>query len=107
MIVLDIALVKALVFLLLLIVVNVILGCCIALRKGELALNDLPRFLRTEVLPYYVGILALACMAMIEDVQAYGTQPLAWAAIVAYGTRTVFVEIKGKVFVLFGVPPNN
>lgn len=100
---LDVALIKALVFLLVLIVANVILGCCIALRDGKLALDDLPRFLRTEILPYYLSILALAGLAMIEDVQQFGTKPLAWTAIATYGARTVFVEIRKKVFVLFGV----
>ena len=89
-------------FLLALIVVNTILGAAVALRKGEYNLNDLPRFLQTEVLPYYLLLLALAALAMVQDVQAYGTKPLAWAAIVAYGSRVVFVELKGKVVTLFG-----
>lgn len=98
----DVALLQALVFLLALIIVNVILGICIALRDGTLDIELFPRFLKTEIMPYFIGILALAGLAMVEDIQQFGTKPLAWAVIVAYGTRIIFIEIKDKVFVLFG-----
>ncbi|HOV80191.1 MAG TPA: hypothetical protein PK728_08785 [Bacillota bacterium] len=100
---LDLALIKAMVFLLALIIVNVILGVTIAVRDNNFKVDDLPRFLQTEILPYYLSLLSLAGLAMVQDVQTYGTKPLAWAAIVAYGTKTVFVEIRKKVFKLFGV----
>ena len=100
---LDIALLQALVFLLLLITVDVILGMAIALRDKKFSLAKVPGFLQTEVLPYYLGILAITSLAMVEDTQQFGTVPLAWAVIVAYGSKTVLVEIKGKVFNLFGV----
>lgn len=103
---LDNALLQALVFLLLLIIVDVILGMAIALRDKKFNLNEVPRFLQSEVLPYYLGILAITGLAMVEDTQQFGTVPLAWTVIVAYGSRTVFVEIKGKIFVLFGVVKN-
>ena len=99
----DTALLQALVLLLLLIIVNVILGLAIALRDKKFSLVEVPRFLQTEVLPYYLGILAITSLAMVEDTQQFGTVPLAWAVIVAYGSKTVLVEIKGKVFNLFGV----
>lgn len=99
----DIALAQALVFLLILVLVDVILGICIALRDGNLKIEELPRFLKTEILPYYLSLMALAGLAMVQDTQQYGTKALAWAAIVAYGTRTVLVEIRKKVFKLFGV----
>lgn len=102
----DIALLQALVFLLLLIVVDVILGIAIALKENRFDLAEVPRFLQTEVLPYYMGVLAVAGLAMVEDVQQFGTVPLAWAVIVAYGSKVVFVEIKNKVFILFGVSLN-
>ena len=105
MIQLDITLLQALVFLLLLIIVDVILGMAIALRDKKFSLVEVPRFLQTEVLPYYLGVLAITGLAMVEDVQQFGTVPLAWAVIVAYGGRTVFVEIREKVFDLFGVSP--
>lgn len=99
----DLALLQALVFLLLLIIVDVILGMAIALRDKTFNLAEVPRFLQTEVLPYYLGVLAVVGLAMVEDMQQFGTVPLAWTVIVAYGSRTVFVEIRKKVFVLFGV----
>ena len=94
---------QALVFLLLLIIVDVILGMAIALRNKKFSLAEIPRFLQTEVLPYYLGVLAVVGLAMVEDTQQFGTVPLAWAVILAYGSRTVFVEIRVKVFDLFGV----
>ncbi len=103
MIVYDPALLQALVFLLLLIIVDVFMGMAIALRNKTFNLAELPRFLQTEVLPYYMSILAIVGLAMVEDVQQFGTVPLAWAVIVTYGSRVVFVEMKNKVFVLFGV----
>ena len=103
MIAYDPALLQALVFLLLLIVVDVILGMAIALRDKTFSLAEVPRFLQTEVLPYYLGVLAVAGLAMVDDVQQFGTVPLAWAVVVAYGSRTVFVEIRSKVFILFKV----
>lgn len=99
---LDMTLVEALVFLLILIMVNVILGIAISIRQGTFQIEALPRFLQTEILPYYLSLLALAFMAMVQDIQQYGTKPLAWAAIVAYGTRVVFVELRQKVVALFG-----
>ncbi len=99
----DPALMQALVFLLLFIVVDVILGMAIALRDKKFNLAEVPRFLQTEVLPYYLGVLAVVGLAMVEDVQQFGTVPLAWAVIVAYGSRTVFVEIRKKIFILFKV----
>ncbi len=98
----DIILLQVLAFMLVLIIVNVILGVAIAIRGGTFRIEALPRFLQTEVLPYYLSLLALAGMAMMQDIQQYGTKPLAWAAIVAYGSRIVFVELKDKVVVLFG-----
>lgn len=103
MIVFDPVLFKALIFLLLLIVVDVLLGISIALKEKNFNLAEVPRFLRTEVLPYYLGVLAVSGLAMVEDTQALGTKPLAWAVIVAYGSRTVFVEIRKKIADLFGV----
>jgi len=103
MLAIDFALLQALVFLLLLIVVDVILGISIALKEKRFSLAELPRFLQTEVLPYYLGVLAVVGLAMFEDVQQFGTVPLAWAVVVAYGSKVVFVEIRQKVFVLFGV----
>jgi len=103
MIALDLALLQALAFLLLLIIVDVFLGVSIALRDKKFSLAELPRFLQTEVLPYYLGVLAVVSLAMFEDVQQFGTVPLAWAVVVAYGSKVIFVEIRQKVFVLFGV----
>lgn len=102
MIAYDPALLQALVFLLLLIVVDVILGMAIALRDKTFSLAEVPRFLQTEVLPYYLGVLAVAGLAMVDDVQQFGTVPLAWAVIVAYGSKVVFVEIRKKIVLLFG-----
>jgi hypothetical protein len=102
----DIALLQALIFLLLLIVVDVILGMAIALRDKTFSLAELPRFLQTEVLPYYLGVMAVVGLAMFEDVQQFGTVPLAWAVIVAYGSKVVFVEIRKKIFKLFGIELN-
>lgn len=99
---LDLALLKAMVFLFALIVVNVILGVAIAIRQGKFEIDKLPRFLSTEVLPYYLALAALSPLAMVQDVQNFGTKPLAWASIVAYGSRVVFVELRKKVEVLFG-----
>jgi len=99
---LDLALLKAMVFLFALIVVNVILGVAISIRQGDFEIDKLPRFLSTEVLPYYLSLTALALLAMVQDVQDYGTKPLAWASIVAYGSRVVFVELRKKVAELFG-----
>lgn len=98
----DLALIQALVFLLVLIIVNTILGVAIAIRQGTFQVEALPRFLQTEVLPYYLSLATLAALAMVQDVQQYGTKPLAWAAIVAYGSRVIFVELREKVVTLFG-----
>lgn len=98
----DHTLLQALVFVLALVVVNVVLGILIALRDGAFDVRRLPSFLQTEILPYYLGLLALTGLAMVEDLQGFGTGPLAWAAIILYATRTVFGEIKDKVTVLFG-----
>ncbi|WP_334111139.1 hypothetical protein [Thermodesulfitimonas autotrophica] len=102
MFVIDGALLQALVFVLALVIVNVVLGILIALRDGVFDVRRLPGFLKTEILPYYLGLLALAGLAMVEDLQGFGTGPLAWAVIILYATRTVFGEIKDKVVVLFG-----
>lgn len=98
----DVVLMKALVVLIVLVFVDVILGAAIAIRKGEFSLEELPRFLRTEVLPYLVSLGGLVFLAMFEDVQQYGISALAWSAIVVYGSRMVFVELRKKVVVLFG-----
>ena len=100
---LDYALLQALVFLLMLIIADVILGMAIALKEKKFNLADVPRFLRTEVLPYYLGVLAVSGLAMVEDVQQFGTVPLAWAVVLAYGSKVVFVEIRKKVQGLFGI----
>ncbi|NLI11539.1 MAG: hypothetical protein GX425_02685 [Peptococcaceae bacterium] len=102
MFVLDLALLKAMIFLLALIIVNVVLGVAISIRKGNFDFAKLPRFLSTEVMPYYLSLSALTLLAMVQDVQNYGTKPLAWASIVAYGSRAVFVELRNKVVELFG-----
>lgn len=94
---------KALVFVLAMVLANVILGIALAIKDGTFRVRELPRFLRTEILPYYLGLLALAALAQVEDLQGLGTKPLAWAAIAAYAGRVVFGEIKDKVFELFGV----
>lgn len=99
---LDLALLRAMVFLLALIIVNVILGVAISIRQGNFEIEEIPRFLRTEVLPYFLSLAALVLLAMVEDVQNLGTKALAWASIAAYGSRFVFVELKKKVEVLFG-----
>lgn len=99
---LDTALLKAMVFLLALIFVNVILGVAISIRQGNFEIEKLPRFLSTEVMPYYLSLAALALLAMVQDVQNLGTKPLAWVSITAYGSRVVFVELKKKLEVLFG-----
>ncbi|HBX22684.1 MAG TPA: hypothetical protein DEF34_03450 [Desulfotomaculum sp.] len=99
----DPALMQALVFLMMLILVDVFLGGAIAIRAGTFSLAELPRFLQTEVLPYYMGVLAVVGLAMVDDVQHFGTVPLAWAVITAYGSKVVFVEIRKKIFILFKV----
>jgi len=99
----DIALIKALIFLLVLILVDTVLGICVSIREGQpFSFKELPRFLRTEVLPYYLSLLALSFLPMIEDAQEYGTKPIAWVVVVAYGGK-ITVEIKNKVVKLFGV----
>jgi hypothetical protein len=101
----DVTLMKALVFLLALILVDTILGICVSIRAGQpFSFRELPRFLQTEVLPYYLSLLALSFLSMLEDVQEYGTKPIAWVIVVAYGGKIV-VEIKSKVIKLFGVNP--
>ena len=105
MISLDIALLQALFFLLLLIIADVVLGVAIALRCGKFSMAEVPRFLQTEVLPYYLGLLAIAALAMFEDTQQLGAKPLAWCVIVTYAARTVFVEIRLKVVKLFKIAP--
>ncbi|MTI82763.1 MAG: hypothetical protein FH756_02455 [Firmicutes bacterium] len=100
---LDMVLLKALIFLLILIVVDVILGMAIAIKKKQFELEKLPQFLYTEVLPYYMSTLALAGLAMVEDVQGFGTKPIAWAVVVAYGSKLIFIEIRQKVTFMFGI----
>lgn len=104
---LDRALLEALLFLLALILADVILGISIALREKEFDFEELPRFLRTQVLPYYLSIISLSFLAMIKDVQGFGTQAIAWAVIAAYAAKLVFKDLAGKVKKLFGVtiPP--
>lgn len=99
----DVALVKALIFLLFLILVDTVLGICVSIREGQpFSFKELPRFLQTEVLPYYLSLLALSFLSMVEDAQEYGTKPIAWVVVVAYGGK-ITVEIKNKVVKLFGV----
>lgn len=98
----DMALLQALAVLVALVFVDTLLGVAIALRKGEFSLGELPRFLATEVLPYLVGLAGLVFLAMFEDIQQLGFKALAWAAVVAYGSRVVFVELREKVVTLFG-----
>jgi hypothetical protein len=40
---------------------------------------------------------------MIEDVQGLGFQAITWTAIVAYGSKVIFVEIKNKISLLFNI----
>jgi len=100
---LDLMLLKALIFLLILIVVDVVIGIAIAIKKKEFELEKLPQFLYTEVLPYYMSTLALGGLAMVEDIQGFGTKPIAWAVVVAYGSKLIFIEIRQKVMFMFGV----
>jgi len=100
---LNMALVEALVFLLVLVLVDVILGIMISLRDRKFDVGELPRFLRTQVLPYYVSIISLSFLAMVKDVQGFGTQAIAWTVIAAYAAKLVFRDIVGKIKELFGV----
>jgi len=100
---LDINLIKALIFLSFLILADIILGISISLKNNEFNIEKLPNFLKTEVLPYYLSILSLSFLSMIEDVQGLGFQAITWTAIVAYGSKVIFVEIKNKISLLFNI----
>lgn len=98
----DFKLLQALVFVLVLVFVDVILGIAIALKSGTFKLAKLPHFLQTEILPYFLSLTSLVGLAQVKDIQNLGTTALAWAAIVAYISKMVFVDIKQKVVNLFG-----
>lgn len=103
MFVVDVKLLQALAFVLVLVFVDVMLGIAISLKIGTFRLDKLPRFLQTEILPYFLSLASLVGLAQVKDIQNLGTTALAWAAIVAYISKMVFVDIKQKVFELFGV----
>ena len=63
--------IKALILALGVIVADALLGLVRAISRGEFDVRMLPRFLRTNVLPYAGGLLVLAVFSMfIEEIKA-------------------------------------
>ena len=106
MFVIDTVLLQALFSMLLLIIIDALLGMALALREGTFKLSEAPRFLRTEILPYYIAIIALAGMSMIKDIHQLGIKPVTWTVIAIYTTRTLFIEIRQKLVKLFKINPD-
>lgn len=101
----DVKLLQALAFVLVLVAVDVLLGISLSIKSGTFKLEKLPRFLQTEILPYFLSLTSLVGLAQVKDIQNLGTTALAWAAIVTYISKMVFVDIKQKVVSLFGQLP--
>jgi hypothetical protein len=93
----------ALLFVLALIFVDIVLGIAISLQNGTFNIEKLPSFLETQILPYYMSLLALVFLAQLKDIQNLGTTSLAWAALAAYAAKMIWVDIASKVKTLFGV----
>ncbi|MCG8401986.1 MAG: hypothetical protein MJA84_10340 [Firmicutes bacterium] len=106
MFIIDTVLLQALFTVLLLIIVDALLGLALALREGTFKLSEAPRFLRTEILPYYTAILALAGMSMIEDIHQLGMKSVTWTVIAIYTARILFTEIRQKLVKLFKINPD-
>lgn len=100
---LDLNLLYALLFVLALIVVDVLLGVSVALKNGTFDLKKLPQFLKTQILPYFLSLSSLVGLAQLKDLQNLGTVAVAWAAIVTYVAKFIWVDIRQKLKALLGV----
>lgn len=103
MLVIDLNLLYALLFVLVLIIVDVLLGVSVALKNGTFDLKKLPQFLKTQILPYFLSLSSLVGLAQLKDLQNLGTVAVAWAAIMAYAAKMLWVDIGQKLKTLFGV----
>lgn len=85
-----------------LIVLDAVLGALDALFKGEFSFQKLGQFVRTNLAPYVVGLLALAVLALLPTGQQQALAGAFWAALAASVARYI-AEILGKIK-RFGVP---
>jgi hypothetical protein len=99
----NISLLYALLFVLALIFTDTILGIAVSIKNQTFSIDKLPRFLETEVLPYYISLVVLGLLAQLKDMQNLGTTAAAWSAIAAYTAKIVWVDILAKVKELFGI----
>ena len=95
------ALIDALLVVLALIVLDAVLGIAVSLQTRSFDIEQLPDFLATQILPYYIPLASLTLLAQLTVTQNIGTVSVAWAAIVAYALRLICVDIayKLKLFV--------
>lgn len=85
-----------------LIVFDFILGVSNALKKGEFSFIELPRFLRTNVLPYALGLFIFTIITeYLGGLWTYLFYPATFAVV----SRYVF-KIKDKIKELFQIEIN-
>jgi hypothetical protein len=89
---------------LMLIALDTFLGVAIAIKENTFELNKFPNFLKTQILPYYMGLIGITGFAMInEDILQLGSTPFAYAALIGYATKVIWNDlIKDKFKRLFG-----
>lgn len=86
-------------YLVIAIVIDAVFGVIVALSKGEFQWEEMPRFLRTNVVPYVIGLFVLAVVANYAgEVFEY----IFYVASLAVFARYIAKFLK-KVQELFGI----
>jgi hypothetical protein len=91
------------VFLAVLILINTLLGISLALKKETFKWTELPRFLKTEVLPYYLTLLGATAPGIFLDLGKYEDPLLGIIGVIelAYMSRLMAL-INGQIKELTG-----
>ena len=96
---LDLPLITALVVVISTILIDTLLGVFKAIRENEFDVRELPRFLRTSVLPYIGGLIVIGLAAeYVGKPYILMFHTIAAAVFVKY-----IAEIKDKLHALFQV----
>lgn len=83
---------------------DMLLGVALALKNGEFRWSELPRTLRTNVLPYLISLAGLGAAASFSPSAAGGDALAAFfLTFAAAYTTKIMADLGSKVARLFGV----
>jgi hypothetical protein len=114
MFIINLVLIYALLGVLVLIALNFILGVAIALKQHVFDIHVLPQTLETEILPYFIPLVALVAAAQFNFTALASTgavaadflSGLALALLASYAAKMV-AQIATKLTSLFGDIPDS